>query len=63
LGFFAEHVGRQKIPVVRIAAKKTPSNDPSRSARARYIVSFEGSEVVVVMAMNLGSFSGASTEK
>jgi gas vesicle protein len=51
----AEHVGRQKMPVVLIAAKKTPSNDPSRSARARYIVSVEGSEVVV-MARNLEAF-------
>ena len=42
------------MPVVLMAAKKTPSNDPSRSARARYIVSVEGSEVVV-MGLNLGA--------
>jgi hypothetical protein len=50
------------MPVVLIAAKKTPSNDPSRSDSARYIVSPEGREAIV-MEMNLGAFPGPSTEK
>jgi hypothetical protein len=40
------------MPVVLIAAKNTPSNVPSRSVRARYMRSVEGSEVVV-MGVNL----------
>jgi hypothetical protein len=44
-----------------MAAKNTPSNDASRSDSARYIVSPEGSEVI--MSVNLGPFSGGSTEK
>jgi hypothetical protein len=50
------------MPVVLMAAKKTPSNDPSRSARARYMVSPEGREVIVI-GINLGMISGPSTEK
>ena len=36
-GFLAVHVGLQKMPVVLTPAKKTPSNDASRSTSARYI--------------------------
>jgi len=39
-------VGRQNIPVVRTAAKKTPSYALSRSVSARYIVPVEGSDVI-----------------
>jgi hypothetical protein len=49
------------MPVVLMPAKKTPSNDPSRSKSARYMVSLEGRDVIV-MAMNLGPNPGPSTE-
>jgi len=41
-GFRAGQVGRQKMPVVLTAAKKTPSNELSRSHRAWYIVDSVG---------------------
>ena len=41
-GFFAEQVGRQKIPVVRTPTKKIPSKLESRLTKARYIVSEGG---------------------
>src|SRR6266540_5546957 len=45
-GFRAWHVGRQKIPVVRTQAKKSPSNDRSRSTSARYISEVVGSVIM-----------------
>ncbi len=40
------------MPVVRMAAKKTPSNVVSRSLNATYILAVEGS-CVMVMGRNL----------
>src|SRR3954470_16658369 len=45
-GLRALHVGRQKIPVVRTQAKNNPSNDRSRSTRARYISAGVGSNIM-----------------
>ena len=42
-GFFAEQVGRQKMPVVRTPTKKIPSKVESRLTSARYIASAGGS--------------------
>jgi hypothetical protein len=41
-GFLAGHDGRQKIRVVRTAARNTPSNEASLATSARYIAGGAG---------------------